>query len=71
MSRLIHSFPILCFGEARLKMDEDITVSKDINEVTCPYCVYYFFTPNARKLEMEYRQNVSTQNNGTTESTTI
>lgn len=62
MSNKIHSFPILCFTQDKFDINSNIMVSKDINEVTCPYCIYYWFKPLARKLELEFREkyNVST-----------
>jgi len=50
---LIHYMPYLCF--LNVLDDEHITVSKDINEVTCKYCAYYYFHPEARQLEIEFR----------------
>jgi len=50
---LIHTHPPLCF---QVESDDVLVrVSRDIEEVTCPVCVYYWFTPEARNLEIAFR----------------
>ena len=44
------------FHDMPLDTTSCITVSKDIETVTCPQCVYYYFNPEARRLEAEFRR---------------
>lgn len=46
----VHTNPVLCFIET-----EEVTVSNDLNSVTCQYCSYYFFHPIARVIELKFR----------------
>jgi hypothetical protein len=55
---VVHMWPVRCL----LPLTEGIEVgtklhfNKDINHVTCPDCLYYFFFPNARRLERQFRE---------------
>ena len=49
--KVIHTHPIQCFDAE----PDEVTCSTDIEEVTCNKCVYYYFHPEARKLEFEFR----------------
>jgi hypothetical protein len=51
---MVHYKTVLCF--LPLDTNENITVSYDIHYVTCPKCMYYYFRPEARRLEQEFIQ---------------
>lgn len=53
---LIHFYPPLC-NPLINQINEAITCNKNINEVTCPKCVYYYFHPEARILEFNFQLN--------------
>lgn len=56
---LIHCNPPICLPpeEASTGYWHDIVrCSTKIDDVTCPSCVYYFFHPEARGLEVNYRR---------------
>ena len=55
-SEKVHYNPILCFtvpitGDPK----QMVTVSNDINYVTCHICAYYYMNPEARLLELAFR----------------
>jgi len=47
-----HLQPILCDYNPH---HPDVTVSKDIEYVTCPKCIYYYFKPEAKVLNDAYK----------------
>jgi hypothetical protein len=50
----IHFHPVLCDAYAP-DITGPICTSRDIEKVTCPKCVYYYFRPEARELERAYK----------------
>jgi hypothetical protein len=51
----VHSNPILCFNYSIKNTMENITVSTNMNEVTCGECLYYKTHSEAREMERKMR----------------
>lgn len=55
--QFVHYHPILClppYKEVRTYNDL-VRCSTRIKDVTCPTCMYYYTHPEARQLELDFR----------------
>ena len=60
---IIHFHPHLCLDIPFDGTYGTLTrASTNINDVTCKYCSYYYFNPEARRLEIEFRQKTQINN---------